>query len=105
MVDLTLGKIDSTSCTLRYVSYVLHLLFIMEIYFYWGKIISNEISPDLANYQQPKRFFMMAYLVYAILYNYFYKNIHLRKDIDMQEEPVQFWYLMLWKYKDLFHIY
>lgn len=58
---------ESTTYFPWYVLFVLSGTFRMSWNFDWA--ISNEISHQLSNYQQTKRFFMTAYLVYAIIYN------------------------------------
>ena len=48
---------------------------------------------------------MTTYLVYAVVYNYIVKELPVKRDIEISQEPIQFWYPFLWKHKALFHIY
>ena len=69
------------------------------------QVISNDISHQLASYQQTQKFFMTTYLVYTVIYNYILKELPVKKDIDISQEPIQFWYPMLQKHKAQFQIY
>ena len=60
----------------------------MGVDFDWGRVISSEISHQLVNYQQTKRFFMLSYLVFAIVYGYVFEEFPPRKDVDITKEPV-----------------
>ena len=77
----------------------------MDWSFDWAQIISNEIAHQLSNYQQTNEFFMTTCLVYVVVYNFILKELTVKRDIDISQEPKQFWYLMLWKLKAPFHIY
>lgn len=77
----------------------------MGLDFNWAQIISNDIPHQLENYQQTNKFFMTSYLVYTIIYICIFEELLVRRDIDTLEEPMQFWYRMLWKHKAPFYIY
>jgi hypothetical protein len=64
----------------RYVLFVLCGTFKINSNFDWLQIISNEISHQLSSYQQTKRFLMIAYLVYAVIYNYIVKELSVKRD-------------------------
>ena len=64
----------------------------MDCKFDWAQIISNEVLHQLSNYQQTRRFFMMAYIVYATIYNFFVNELPIKRDIDVSQEPIYFWY-------------
>ena len=48
---------------------------------------------------------MTTYLVYVVIYNCFVNELLVKRNIDVSDEPIQFWYPTLWKYKAPFHIY
>lgn len=88
----------------RCVPFVLSGTFRMDWSFDWAQNISNEIAHQLSSYQQTKKFFMMMSLVYVVVYNCIVKELPVKRNIDISQEPIQFWYLMLWKHKAPFHI-
>ena len=73
-----------------YVIFILCCTYKMGLDFEWAQIISNEISHQWENYQQTEKFFMVAYLVYAIIYNCIFEELPIRTDINISKEPVQF---------------
>lgn len=48
---------------------------------------------------------MISYLAYAIIFNCIVKELPVKRDINISQEPIQFWYPMLWKHKASFHRY
>lgn len=48
---------------------------------------------------------MIVYMVYVVYYNSIVRELHVKRDIDISQERIQFLYLMLWKQKSMFHIY
>ena len=48
---------------------------------------------------------MEAYLVYVVIYNCILQELEVKRDIAMSQEPIEFWYPMLWRHKAPFHIY
>ena len=51
----------------------------MNCKFDWAQIISNEVLHQLSNYQQTGRFFMMAYLLYDMIYNCFVNELPVKR--------------------------
>ena len=48
---------------------------------------------------------MTMYLVYDVFYNCIVEEFLVKRDINISQEPIKFWYPMLWKHKAPFHIY
>lgn len=48
---------------------------------------------------------MMAYLLYAIIYNCIVKELLVKNEIDISREAIHFWYPILWKHKAPYHMY
>ena len=96
---------DTNTYFQRYVLFLLHLSLKMGMDCDWVQVIPNEITHHSVTYQQSKRFFMLSYLVYAIVYNYVFQELPPKKDVDFVEELLQFWYPMPQKHKSHFHIY
>ena len=69
------------------------------------KLFQVRISHQLSNYQEIGRFFMVAYIVYATIYNSFVNELSVRKDVDVNVEPIQFWYPMVWRHKAPYFVY
>lgn len=60
------------------------------------------------NYQITKKkrhVFMTVYPVYAIIYNCIVKELLIKRDVDISQEPIQFLYPMLRKHNAPFHLY
>jgi hypothetical protein len=66
---------------------------------------SNEISHQLSNFIQTKRFFMTSYLVFSLVYCNTFEGMPPRGNVNFNEDPTQFWYPMLWRHKAPFHFY
>jgi hypothetical protein len=48
---------------------------------------------------------MTMYLVLAVTYCNVFEGFPLRENLDVDNEPVQFWYPILWKHKAPFHFF
>lgn len=48
---------------------------------------------------------MTTYLVYLVVYNCVLKELLVKRDIDISQDLIQFWYPFQWKHKTPFHIY
>lgn len=79
---------ESTTMFCWCVLYFLHGTFNMDFKFDWAQVVSSEISHQLSIYQEIERFFMMAYLVYAIIYNSIVNEFLTRKDVDVNVGPI-----------------
>jgi hypothetical protein len=82
---------------------VLYFSFQKEVIFDWAKIISNEISYQLSNYMKIERFFMTSYLVLVITYCNVFEGLPSKGNVDVENDPAQLWYPVLWKHKAPFH--
>ena len=60
----------------------------MDFEFDWDQVVSSDISHQLSNYQETKRFFMAAYLVYVVIYNSFANELPTRKGRDVNVELI-----------------
>lgn len=89
----------------QYVLYFLYVTFNMDLIFDWDQVISNQISHQLPNYKEIGVFFMAAYLVYVVIYNFFVTELSVRKYLDVTVDPIQFCYPTLWKHKVPYFIY
>ena len=90
---------------LQYVLYFLHGTINMDFKFDWAQFFSSDISHQLSSYQETERSFMAAYLVYVVIYNSFVNELPTRKDVDVNVEPIQFWYPIVCKHKASYFIY
>jgi hypothetical protein len=48
---------------------------------------------------------MSSYLVYAISYCHIFEDLPRARNVDFSKDPVQLWYLTLWKHKAPYHFY
>ena len=48
---------------------------------------------------------MTTYLVYVVIYNCIVKELLIKGDIDISQNPIQIWYSLLWKLRAPFCIY
>ena len=48
---------------------------------------------------------MTTYLLYVVIYNCFVNELLVKRDINISQEPIQFWYPMPWKHKVPYHTY
>jgi hypothetical protein len=52
------------------------------------KLISNEVSHQLAIFQETRRFFMTSYLVFALLFFNSFEGLPPKRDVDVETEPI-----------------
>jgi hypothetical protein len=50
-----------------------------------------------------KRFFMTSYLVLVVAYCNVFEGLPSRGNVDVENDPAQLWYHVLWKHKAPFH--
>jgi hypothetical protein len=67
--------------------------------FYWGKLISIEISSQLSQYKKDKKLFMSSYLVFMIAHCCQFPKLSVSKKVNCEFDPVTFWYQVLWRHK------
>jgi hypothetical protein len=79
--------------------YILYFTMTEQALFYWGKLISHEISSQLSSYKRKKKFYMSSYLVFAIAHSCQFLQLSLSKKVNCEFHPVTFWYQALWKHK------
>ena len=65
---------DSIAFMLKCILYVLHYFVHEGILFDWTYIISKDIFYQSRNFQQTKRFYINAYLIYALDYYNVFKD-------------------------------
>jgi hypothetical protein len=85
--------------------YILYFIVKEQAIFYWGKLISFEISSQLSQYKKDKKFFMSSYLVFAIAHCCQFPKLSICKKVNCEFDPVTFWYQALWRHKASPHFY
>jgi hypothetical protein len=93
---------ESTSHIPKSSLYALYFSFRKDAMFDWEKVISNELCFQLSNYFSTQIFFMVTYLVFTIVFCNFFDSLPVKESVNIDNEPVQFWYPMLYKHKALF---
>jgi hypothetical protein len=90
---------ESTGTVSRMALYILYFTVNEQAIFYWGRLISYEISSQLSSYKRKKKFYMSSYLVFAIAHSCRFPQLSLSKNVNCEFHPVTFWYQALWKHK------
>ena len=90
---------ESTTTVSHMDLYILYFIVNEQAIFYWGRLISDEISSELSNYKRKRKFYMSFYLVFAITHSYQFPELSLSKNVNLEFDPVTFWYQALWKHK------
>jgi hypothetical protein len=91
---------ESTTTVSRVSLYILYFKVNEQTIFYWGRLISHEISSQFSSYKRENKFYMSSYLVFAIAQLCRFSQLSLSKNVDCEFHPVTFWYQALWKHKD-----
>jgi hypothetical protein len=68
-------------------------------------VISNEISFSIGKLLKYSKVFYDCISGLAIAYCNVFEGLPLRGNLDVDNEPVQFWYSSLWKHKAPFHFF
>jgi hypothetical protein len=95
----------NTAIISRMILYILYFTVKKHVIFYWGKLISIEISSQLSQYKKDKEFFMSSYLVFMITHCCQFPKLSICKKVDCEFDPVTFWYQALWRHKASLHFY
>jgi hypothetical protein len=90
---------------LRLALYILYFKFHEQAIFYWGKIISIEISSQLSNFKDTKKFHMASYLIFSITYFDIFKGLNIGERVNCNVDPVTMWYQSLWRKKIAHYFY
>jgi hypothetical protein len=85
--------------------YILYFIVKEQAIFYWGRVISHEISSQLSSYKREFFFYMSSYLVFAIALSCRFPQLSLSKNVNCEFHPVTFWYKVLWKHKASHYFY
>jgi hypothetical protein len=85
--------------------YILYFMVKEQAIFDWGKLISIEMSSQLSQYKKENKFFMSFYLVFAIAHCCQFARLSVRKKVNCEFDPVNFWYQTLWRHKASQHFY
>jgi hypothetical protein len=85
--------------------YYLYFTFNEEAIFYWGGLISHEISSKLSSYKREKIFYISSYLVFVITHSCQFPQLSLSNNVNYEFHLVTFWYQALWKHKDSHYFY
>jgi hypothetical protein len=96
---------ESTTTISHMGLYILYFTVNEQAIFYWGRLISHEISSQLSSYKRENKFYMSSYLVFAIAHSYRFLQLSLSKNVNCEFHPVMFWYRALWKHKDYHYFY
>jgi hypothetical protein len=96
---------ESTTTVSRMALYILYFTVNEQAIFYWGRLISHEISSQLSSYKREKKFYMSSYLVFAIAHSCRFPQLSLSKNVNCEFHPVTFWYQALWKHKASHYFY
>jgi hypothetical protein len=79
--------------------YILYFTVQEHAIFYWGKLISIEISSQLSHYKKDRKLFMASYLIFSIVHCCQFPNLTISKRVNCETDPVTFWYQALWRHK------
>jgi len=71
--------------------------------FEWKKLISYALCSQFANYLTIQKKNMDAYLVFAVVYCNVFDILLVKANVDIQNEPVQLWDLVLSKRKEIYN--
>jgi hypothetical protein len=80
--------------------YYLYFTVNEQAIFYWGSLISHEISSQLSSYKREKKFCISSYLVFAIEHSCQFPQLSLSNNVNYEFHLVTFWYQALWNHKD-----
>jgi hypothetical protein len=89
----------------RMILYILYFVVKEKDIFYWGNLISIEISSQLSQYKKDKKLFVASYLVFAITHSYQFPKLSICKKVNCEFDPMTFWYQVLWRHKASLHFY
>jgi hypothetical protein len=81
---------ESTAIVSRMALCILYFTVNEQAIFYWGKLISHEISSQLSSYKREKKFYMSSYLVFAIAHSCRFPQLSLSKNVNCEFHPVTF---------------
>jgi hypothetical protein len=80
--------------------YYLYFTVNEQAIFYWGSLISHEISSQLSSYKREKKFYISSYLVFAIEHSCQFPQLSLSNNVNYEFHLVMFWYQAFWNHKD-----
>jgi hypothetical protein len=96
---------DSTETIPWLALYILYFTVHEQTNFDWGKIISTEISLQLSNFKDTKKFYMDSYLIFFITYCHIFKGFDIGKRVNCNVDPVTMLYQALWRKKVAHYFY
>jgi hypothetical protein len=96
---------DSTVTIPRLALYILHFIVHEDVFFDWEKIISNEVSTQLINFKNEKKFYMAYYLIFSITYCHIFKGLSIEKRVNFKVDPVTMRCQSPWRQKLVHHFY
>jgi hypothetical protein len=79
--------------------YIMYFTVQEQAIFYWGKLISIEISSPLLYYKKDRKLFMASYLIFVIVHCFQFPNLTINKRVNCEADLVTFWYQALWRHK------
>jgi hypothetical protein len=79
---------ESTATVSRMSLYILYFTVNEQAIFYWGRLISHEISSQLSSYKREKKLYMSSYLVFAIAHSCQFLQLSLSKNVNYEFHPV-----------------
>jgi hypothetical protein len=80
------GK-ESTASITQLDLYILYFSIHEKTKFDWVNIISSELSFQLTNLKNNKRFYMSLYFIFSIIYCHVFKRQHLAKQVNCKIYP------------------
>jgi hypothetical protein len=96
---------DSMETVPRLSLYILYFTVHEQAVFYWGKIISTEISSQLSNFKDTKKFYMSSYLIFSITFYHIFKGLNIGKRVNCYFDPIKMWYQAPWRQKDAHYFF
>jgi hypothetical protein len=75
-----------TKCIVYILYHVIH----ENTVIYWAQIISNASLFQLGSIRKTKKICMTSYLIYAIVYCHFFKDLLKDKNVDFKKDPISF---------------
>jgi len=97
--------LESTVLVTRKVIYVMHYALHEKYIINWRYLISSEISFQLNNFKKTHKFYMVAYLIFAIAYGYVFEDFPRAKHVDFKLESIYVWYSILYRHKAQYSFY
>jgi hypothetical protein len=90
---------ESIASISKMILYIMCFAVQEQAIFYWGKLISIEISSQLSHYKKDRKLFMASYLIFSIVHCSQFPNLTISNRVNCETDLITFWYQALWRHK------